>query len=160
MIEQLMPDGFRRRIELRGAFDKRNTDPSKNYGIHGMDLRFVLIGPEGAVQFLVFTGLHLPHVRKELFAKRQVRRETYDLDAPMGADIGYHAKHPHYEGQTEYDCEYIEGGKCYYDGSGLQAEEFMPEFLGGGDEAVWTMLAERYADLFLAAPSTTGEHDA
>jgi hypothetical protein len=156
VIEQIMPDGFRRRIEFRGAFDKRHTDPSKDYGVHGMDLRFVLIGPKGATQFLCYTGLHLPHVREELFRKR--RGEKYDLGAPMGADIGYHAREPQYEGQSviQDDCPYV-GGPCYYGGSGLAAEEFMPTFLAEGDDAVWTMLRERYDDVF--GPTTTAQEE-
>lgn len=146
MIEQLMPNGFRRRIYLAGAFDRRDPDPRKNYGIHGMDLRFVLIGPQGAVQFVCYTGMQLPHVRKEFFHKR--RNETYDLGASMGADIGYHAIEPRYEGQSEMECEYTGTGKCYYDGTSLGAEDFMPTFLAGGDEAVWTMLEDRYASTF------------
>jgi hypothetical protein len=146
MIEQTMPNGFRRRIYLNGAFDRRHPDPSKNYGIHGMDLRFVLLGPKGAVQFVCYTGMQLPSVREELWRKR--RTEQYDLGAPMGADIGYHAIEPQYEGQSQMDCEYTGTGKCYYDGTSLGAEGFMPTFLAGGDEAVWTMLEDRYASTF------------
>jgi hypothetical protein len=52
--------------EFAPAFDKRDPDPKKNYGIHGVDLRMVLKGEEGAVQFVLFTGWMLPHVAKEL----------------------------------------------------------------------------------------------
>lgn len=143
MIEQLMPDGFRRRIELSGAWDKTSSDPKKNYGVHGMELRFVLIGEKGATQFLLYTQIHLPHVFKNLV--RGPHAET--VLAPMGADIGYHAKEPRYAEQTLRDCPYIEGG-CYYDGSSLRAMEFTPEFLAGGDDPVWTMLREEYDRIF------------
>ncbi len=152
MIEQTMDNGFRRRLEFTGAFDRRNSDPAKNYGIHGMEMRFVLIGPEGAMQFLVFTNLMLPHVREELFQKRNGTVERFDLSAPMGADIGYHARTAQYDGQEPMpgDCEYV-GGPCYYDGSSLGAQEFMPEFLAGGDDVVWAMLEKRYARRFAVA---------
>jgi len=42
----------------------------------------------------------------------------------------------------------FESGECYYDGSGLQAEDFMPTFLAGGSEAVWTMLESKYNQIF------------
>lgn len=55
------------------AFDKRDPDPKKNYGIHGVELRMVLKGPEGAVQFIVFTGWMLPKVQRELIADRLIK---------------------------------------------------------------------------------------
>lgn len=132
---------------VRGAFDKRNPDPKKNYGIHSMELHFILKGPKGAVQFLVYTGMHLPHVEAELWGKRG----EWNPFHPMGADIGYHSPHPVYEGQTAVhsDCQYT-GGECYYDGTSLGADEFMPEFLAGGDSAVWAMLERRYHETFEA----------
>jgi hypothetical protein len=132
---------FERITEISGAYDKRDPDPKKNYGIHGMEIRFVLKGEKGATQFLVYTGMHLPNVQDWLFA----RSEGYNQFSPTGADIGYHSKTPHYEGQTVIDqcCPYL-GCPCYYDGSGLQADEFMPRFLEGGDKVVWPMLEERY----------------
>ena len=123
---------FERIVEMEPAFDKRHPDPNKNYGIHGMGLRFVLKGEKGATNFTVYTNWHLPHVADELWS----RPEPRFLLEPMGADIGYHDTKPHYDGQDTMDCTYVEGGKCYYDGSSLSASEFMPEFLAGGSDAV------------------------
>ena len=36
-------------IKFHQAYDKRHPNPSKNYGIHGVDLVFVLKGELGAV---------------------------------------------------------------------------------------------------------------
>lgn len=55
-------------VKLLPAWDKRNSDPSKNYGVHGVELRMVLKGPEGAVQFVLYTNWHLPHVTEGLLA--------------------------------------------------------------------------------------------
>jgi hypothetical protein len=139
-------------VEVTGAFDKRHPDPNKNYGIHGMNLRFVLKGAEGAVQFLVYTQMHLPHVHEELYHRRKPNEAW--MAAPMGADIGYHARVPHYEGQSivQESCPHLDGAPCYYDGTSLGAEEFMPEFLAGGSDAVWAMLAQRYESVFGVAP--------
>lgn len=132
---------FEKITQVTGAFDKRDPDPTKNYGIHGMSIRFVLKGPKGATQFLVYTSMHLPHVHDELQLK------GLDLK-PMGADIGYHSYVPQYEGQTSMkDCDIL-GCDCYYDGSSLRADEFMPTFLSGGDKVVWTMLEEEYESRF------------
>lgn len=125
------------------AFDRRNTDPSKNYGIHGMELRYVLKGVKGATQFLVFTNIQLPHVHEE-----RVGRPVSSIDYPMGADIGYHAMQPQYAGQEKMTkCAFVDGG-CYYDGSGLAATEFIPLWVSGGDEAVWPMLEDKYIERF------------
>lgn len=142
-----MADGMVRRVYLAGAYDKRSSDPAHNYGFHGMDMRFVLIGPKGATQFVVFTGMQLPHVFTEW-----ARKDADLLLRPMGADIGYHSPAPRYEGQQAMDCDIL-GTTCYYDGSSLSAEKFMPVFLAEGDDVVWTMLARRYSELFDAAGS-------
>jgi hypothetical protein len=138
---------FERLVEMTGAFDKRHSNPAKNCGIHGMSLRFVLKGAKGAVQFVVYTPMHLPHVADELWHNKN---RKYNPFKPMGIDIGYHSLVPQYEGQTvqQNNCEYCNGKPCYYDGSGLSAEAFMPQFLAEGSEAVWTMLAKRYDSMF------------
>lgn len=136
---------FERRITMRGAFDRRHPDPKQNYGIHGMEIRFTLIGEWGATQFLVYTPIHLRHVADELWEKANRRYNPFEA---AGADIGYHALHPHYEGQEEYECDLLPGGKCFYDGSGLAADEFLPEFVAGGSDVVWPMLEERYHKWF------------
>jgi hypothetical protein len=54
---------LKRIIEVEPAYDKRNPDPSKDYGIHGVSIRLVLRGPLGAVQFLLYTNRQLPHIQ-------------------------------------------------------------------------------------------------
>lgn len=140
---------FEKIVEVSGAFDRRNPDPQKNYGIHGMELRFVLKGKKGAVQFLVYTPIHLPYVSDELFSSGKKHNPFH----AMGVDIGYHAKAPQYEGQSvqRHDCPYTDG-TCYYDGSSLMADEFMPTFLVGGTSAVWPMLEAKYREWLEVAP--------
>lgn len=87
---ELIEKGFKCQVDFSPAFDKRHTDPSKNYGIHGVNMRFVLTGEKGASQFLVYTNWHLPSVSKEGWSDFMLE--------PMGADVGYHAKSPQYEG--------------------------------------------------------------
>jgi hypothetical protein len=134
-----------RRMEIQPAFDRRNQDPKKNYGIHCCDLSFYLLGKRGAVQFKVFTGWYLPHVANELEGKPYYGLSTY----PKGYDIGYHAREPQYEGQTLMtdDCPLI-GGPCYYDGSSLQAESIAKALVEEGSEAVWKIMEQRYIEQF------------
>ena len=51
---------------LHPAYNKRNPDPKKDYGVHGVELRMVLKGPKGAVQFVLFTNWMLPEVQQDL----------------------------------------------------------------------------------------------
>jgi hypothetical protein len=133
------------------AFDKRHKEPSKNYGIHGVSIYFFVKGNKGAVQFAVYTDWHLPNVQDE-----QTNRGTiypYGLK-PMGADVGYHSAVPQYEGQEPFsgpgECKMVpEGESCYYDGSGLRAEEWVRDILlPKGSEGVWAALKEKYTRMF------------
>lgn len=142
-----MKTEFEKTITFQPAYDKRDPNPSKNYGIHGVTIRFVLQGELGATQFVLYTDWHLPHVQKELSLKPY--SPFRDGIKPIGADIGYHAYKPQYEGQQPMDKCDILGVLCYYDGSGLRATEFIPQFLAGGDEAVWKMLREEYDHRFI-----------
>lgn len=139
---------FERITTITGAYDKRNADPKKNYGIHGMEMRFVLKGERGAVQFVYYSCQYLKHVADEL-ALSMIEKGSikYHAFRGMAVDIGYHAYTPQFEGQSSRQCEIL-GCDCYYDGSSLNAEEFEDKFLRGGSDVVWPMLEEYYADIF------------
>jgi hypothetical protein len=138
---------FERRIEFTPAYDKRHPNPKKNFGIHGVGLRFVLIGPDGATQFLVYTNWHLEHVRQEQKAENI-------FNAPIPADVGYHSRKPMFAGHTPMPgvCDIL-GVPCYYDGSGLVAENLFDEFCERGTPAVWEHLEKKYYDMFGAKPT-------
>jgi len=127
-------------VQFNPAYDKRDPDPTKNYGIHGVNIRMVLKGERGAVQFLIFTSWQLPEVQRSLRKQGE----------PMAADFGYHSPVPMCENQhaiTE-ECEYLDGKPCYYDGSSLYAEKVFERLLREGDEAVWKELEEYYIEKF------------
>ena len=137
-------DGFDRIIRMSTAFDKRNPDPNKDYGITAMNMWFILRGEKGATQFMVGTPMYLPEISDELWFKGgKINYLKGD-----GWDIGYHAKNAQYEGQEPMDCGLLDEGKCYYDGSSLQASEFYPTFVSEGPDAVWAMLRKRYQEIF------------
>jgi len=141
-------------IIIRPALDKRHTDPSKNYGIQGCDMVFYAKGASGAIQFVLYTQWHLPHVQKELSAKCK-GGSSYCPRQPLPADIGYHSKVPMYDGQEPIDdnCK-LTGGRCYYDGSGLQAEQYYEILVRGGLDALWEALDQRYYDTFTEEPKS------
>jgi len=131
-----------RLVEFAAAYDKR-----PKYGIHGVEMRMVLKYPDGAVQFLLFTNWHLPHVHKELKA----RALTSILNEPLAADLGYHSPIPQHDGQTSMGpCVYLDGRDCYYDGSGLSAEHIFKVLLEEGSAGVWRELEEFYQSVFHA----------
>lgn len=132
---------LKKSIEFNPAYDRRDPNPSKNYGIHGVDMRWYLKGESGVVQFVVYTGWHLPHVREEL---RNVPTQHHT----MGADVGYHSKTPMYEGQeATHECNIL-NGPCYYDGSGLHALEMFDRLTEEGGEVVWVRLQKYYERTF------------
>lgn len=139
-------------VSFSPAFDKRHADPAKNYGIHGVDIRFVLKGKSGAVQFLIYTNWHLPKVQNEMNAHALRSCDKYAIESllPMPADFGYHSKCQQYEGQESItdSCEYCDGQPCYYDGSSLYAETVYKRLVQEGDSGVWDELQKYYEEKF------------
>jgi hypothetical protein len=137
-------------VTFEPAYDKRDPNPSKNYGIHGVNLRFVLKSDKGAVQFVIYTNWMLPHVTQELLRKANSKLSIEMNFLPMPADRGYHSPIPRYEGQNivSESCEYLNGKPCYYDGSGLAAEDIYKRLVAEGDSAVWEELEAYYEQTF------------
>jgi hypothetical protein len=135
---------FKREVRFTPAYDLRSDDPQQNYGIGGVVIWFFLIGDKGAVQYKLGTNWYLPQVQRE-----QKPRSLMSIE-PRGWDIGYHSPDPMYEGQEQLteSCPLLGDKPCYYDGSSLRADEFVPMFLAGGSDAVWEMLEEYYYDIF------------
>lgn len=140
---------FIRKVNFEAAFDKRHPDPAKNCGIHGVNIRFVLIGKKGAVQFLLYTNWQLPRVTEEHDRKPVDKQYPHLLCRPMPADLGYHSRKPRYDGQEPMsdNCDIL-GGPCYYDGSTLNAEPVYNRLLAEGDRGVWAALEEYYIQVF------------
>lgn len=140
------------RICFEVGYDHR--DFGCDHGRHGMQLRFVLTGPSGAVQWLAFLSnwtpgnVHFGDVQAE--GGTSLVAANPRIGDGSAADLGFHAREPQYEGQDgpTPDCEYLGGDACYYDGSGLNAEPLLAAFLDHGPMAVWAALARYYQSLF------------
>lgn len=104
-----MSDQLEQLTTFYPAYDKRDDDPKKNYGIHGVELRMVLVGPEGAVQFVLYTNWHLPHVTSEYRERLKMMVQNDSpmtwLTEPLPADFGVHSRVPLYEGQLPMGAE-------------------------------------------------------
>lgn len=88
------------------AWDKRSTDPSKDYGIHCMQVWMVLKGEKGAIHFTWATGIFLEETETRLASQGDLNWKQYSvggnwfgLTKAMGYDVGYHSRTPQYEGQ-------------------------------------------------------------
>ena len=143
-----------KKVKFIPAFDKRNTNPKKNYGIHGVDILFTLKSKKGVIQFLIYTNWQLPNVQKEFDNRPPDPKFPYLFHEPMAADIEYHSYKPIYEGQepSTNSCSLLGGKPCYYDGNSMKAEEYFNILRTGGDKKLWEVLAERYKDIFGEKP--------
>lgn len=109
-----MNENFQEIIQFIPAYDKRDPDPKKNFGIHSVELRMVLKGPEGAVQFVLYTQWMLPHVQENLDQKtiKSIAKEPASGQTqlacfyhPLPADLGYHSPKPMYPDQKPMGSE-------------------------------------------------------
>lgn len=143
---------FEKITKVRLPFDKRHKNPSKNYGIHALDIWFILKGPKGAVQYAVTMPVFLPHVRKELERKP----DAYEfLNEIRGFDVGYHAKEPQFDSQRPMgSCDVYPELKdgCFYDGSSLVSDKWTETIFSttgkNPEDVLWSLLEDEYVARF------------
>lgn len=128
---------FTREIRFLPAYDKRKD----GYGIHCAEMHLALTGPKGAIQLRVFTGWFLPHVWEE-------QKDHLDVvGKPRGAYLSCHSPTRLHDYDTKSEnCDVIEGGVCYGDGTYTEAEPVFQLLVEQGDEAVWKKLEEYYGE--------------
>lgn len=156
-------------VKFNAGFDRRDPDPKKNYGIHGLEITFVLKNYKGAVHFILYTNW-LPTGSPDLkWFEKVLPTETSDhslgpmfvtllvnpfipsvLLKPLPVDLGYHSPKPKYEEQMQGTdkCEYLGGKPCYYDGSGLNTTRIFEVLLNEGEEGLWRELQKFHEDVF------------
>lgn len=132
---------FTRDVHVSQGFYLIRPDPHKNYGIGACRIFFNLIGPEGAVTFQVSTDWYPQRALDHLSNFPKLEQHQ-----PMGVDLGYHAHKPQFEGQNSMKCHLL--GTCYYDGSTLNAENWIEGFICGGTDWLWPKLEEYYRCVF------------
>lgn len=118
----------------------------RSHGRGTAKYRWILRGEGLAVQWLWYSDEHLPETVERMVLEHGPRwnygRSGIPL-YPMGADLGYHAATPTYEGHEPMDACDLLGIPCFYDGSGLAADRGLKILANEGDEAVWEWL-ERF----------------
>lgn len=125
---------MKKEIKFTSGFDKRHSDPSKSYGIHGAEICFILSGAKGAITFTIYTGWYLPSLGRA-------------PSLPMGVDIRYHSPVETEYGYHRDSCPYLDGKPCWSDGSGLAAQELLENYLDeeqASEEYIWDALQKRY----------------
>lgn len=138
---------WERRVEATAAFDKRHSDPSKNYGIHGVEFRFSLIGETVAVSFGVSTGWHLPSVvGVESESMHDYRRALHEFDHPglhpMPMSLNFHVAEPlDYMDEEPRPCDLLPGGQCWGDVTFTGADRPFLALIEGGLDGMWEQLA-------------------
>jgi hypothetical protein len=133
------------------AWDKRDKDPAKNYGIGGCQMFWAVKGKDGAITLSISTGWYLPQNRTDTSGSMIgiIKAET------MPIDLGIHSRKPldwmsdDDDMYIMHDCPYTsddkgKGADCYYDGSGLQAQKYFELLIEKGSDELFKALEERY----------------
>jgi hypothetical protein len=146
---------LRREVRFDPGYDHREDDKGKpsgqRRGQHGMQIRFLLHGDLGTVQFVLGTDWVPTHVVDGPWGKKLDRSKDPAVVRcaglfPMPVDLGHHWRTPVYEGEYQRDhCEWIDG-PCFYDGSGLNADPVAVALFTEGDAGVWRHLEAYYAE--------------
>ena len=153
-----------RKLWFTPAFDKTDPDPSKDYGVGDLELRFVLSGEKGAVEFQLATNWYQPHVmeRRLQAVKRDVLMDKADFlirhfIEPMPLDICYFSPV-----RLSEDDSYFENGiftfrggePCFYgyeyrnDQDEISHDAAYWKLVTEGDEALWKYLEDYYVRVF------------
>lgn len=141
---------FKQSVHFTSAKSWLHPDAARSYGHIGMKIIFSLVGPKGAISWVLSPGWYIKPTR-DAWAGRYHVDESMRFK-PDSHDLGYHAYEPQYEGQTSRHCNLLDGGRCYSDGTSLGALELIEPFLAGGDEWLWKHLRALYEHRFNDAP--------
>ena len=140
-------NGYTRILTMSPPWDRRDTRPEKDYGIHGLDIRFELLKNNRAVHFIVYTNIYLPHIY-EKWKDNNIKNNITTFFKPMGVDVGYHSPNKTWENQRPSKCHLLEGGQCYSDGSSLRGKEWGNIWLEQGNDTIWAMLEMEWLEIF------------
>jgi len=140
---------LKKSVDVRLPFDRRHADTKQNYGVHGLDIWFLLKGDKGAVQFACTFNCYLPSVDFSSWSKMS----RHEVGRMNGMDVGYHALEPQFEGHEPMGpCQHLDGKTCYYDGSSLRSDDWADEIFSTVGEppenTLWRKLQEEYIERF------------
>jgi len=129
-------EGYRRRLLTRAAFDQRDPDPNRDYGISGAYFVFCLIGKDRAITWELCSDCFLPETKKRL------RDEGHPWMGPTAGPVDFHYREPQYEGmRSSDDCTLLDG-TCYGNTGFLLGDDVYRAFAYGGIDGVFGKLRE------------------
>lgn len=146
---------FRRSVHFEPGYNHLDETGPKARGQHGMGIRFILVGPEGAVTLLMNTGWVPPHPDHAITPRKYETIEplvhpnprSWDL-YPTGSHIGFHwATDPDVYTSSigPSRCQYLGPGKeCWFDAGYGMSDPVVGELIKKGDAAVWRALLGYY----------------
>jgi hypothetical protein len=106
---------------------------------HGMDIVFLLTGPEGAISFTIFTCWY----------------PDGEFTEPTGAEVVWHSRIPLWEGQSHVEqCKYLNDEPCYSDGSSTLAQVWFIDFLHKGEAIIWPKMEQIYKEKLIKNENT------
>ena len=119
---------------------------------NGLEMRWLVHGPDGCVQFSVNTYWTTSTTSNTLV-------DVLSRRPPYAKDVGHHWHTPTYNGESRMDsCDLINNPDgCYYDGSGLHADTLFATLIREGDAAVWTELETYYEQCRQGAAEAAAE---
>jgi hypothetical protein len=142
---------FETRIEFLPGYDYRTGAPvvDPNRGAHGMEIRFSLIGPLGAISWKLQTGwMERPLVGH--LHPYSGRRDKPGIDGALleySPSAGAVSSHVH-EQREDYwlgpnECDVI-GGECYGDTGYTIGDRVLIALMKDGHAGVWRELEDIY----------------
>jgi hypothetical protein len=141
-----MTSQFIRKVTFDPAYDKRHPDPKKNYGVHGVHIRFTIKNTEEGqgLSFSIGTNWHLSHVQEEINSQPLDSRFPFLFHHPQAFGVDIHQKAPNHESQpSRENCDLVDG-PCFCDGSSFLGEKFLQTLIEKGDEGLFTQMEEQY----------------
>lgn len=144
LMSQLMPNGILREFHVRAAYDKRDADPRKNYGVHGVEIEFVVKRSGAAVNCFWMTDWQCQSTL-DWWKAAGLDQHTTRFDG-LG-DLGWHSpiKLDKWDTKISSPCPHT-GGDCYYSGTGLGAQELFRKWVEAPD-IIWPELEQRLEEL-------------
>jgi hypothetical protein len=130
------------------AYDKRDLEPTKDYGVGGILMNFVIKGDHGAINFVLSTNFVLPQTLEFWQKKKEITKQI-DLSYWLrpNTDLCFHGLKPKYEGHKSHnDCCWMPGKECYVECDSFGGDEAYQALLTGGSEAMWQYMEKRYRE--------------
>lgn len=131
--------GLERLIWSRNAYEERHEDPSKDYGVAGVTLGFVVIGSEGAVEWELLTNSYLP-ATEEAYKERKI-----SFLGPTAGPVWWHWRTPRWENHDDRgQCEWLQADHCFSDIGFSIGDEVNKAFTNYGYDGVFNKLKVLY----------------